>query len=45
MGLGQKENALSLLSSWIEDVSNVPDLMKNYEKEDFERWIKYVESK
>lgn len=45
MGLGQKENALSLLSSWIEDVSNVPDPMKNYEKEDFERWIKYVESK
>jgi len=45
MSLGQKESALNLLSSWIEDVSNVPDPVKKYKKEDFERWLKYVESK
>lgn len=45
MGLGQKENALSLLNYWIEDEKNVPDNMRKYGVEDFKKWIEYVESK
>lgn len=45
MGLGRKENALSLLQSWIEDENNIPDNMKMYGVEDFRKWIEYVERK
>lgn len=45
LGLGQKENALSLLQSWIDEEKNIPDNMKGYKKEQFEKWIKYIENK
>lgn len=45
MGLGQKENALATLQSWIDNEKNVPDNMRIYREEDFKKWIKYVEGK
>lgn len=45
LALGQKEVAISLLSSWIEDGNVVPDELKKYASGDFERWLKYVQDK
>lgn len=44
-GLGQKENAILLLNSWLVDSEIVPEVLKKYTKDDFKKWISYVEGK
>lgn len=43
--LGQKEKALAALNLWLQDPSEIPEVLKKYKKEDFEKWIEYVKSK
>lgn len=44
IALGRKENALSLLKSYING-EDVPAVLSKYKVEEFERWIKYIEEK
>lgn len=43
--LGQKENALSLINSWMNDSKTIPEVLGKYDKEDFLKWISYIENK
>lgn len=45
IGLGQKENALLLINSWINNKALVPEVLNKYNIEDFYKWISYIESK
>lgn len=45
IGLGQKENALFLINSWINKKEEVPEVLHKYNIEDFYKWISYIESK
>lgn len=45
LGLGRKNNALEQLQSWIEDENTIPEIMEGYTKEQFIKWVQYVENK
>lgn len=45
LGLGQKENAISLIKSWMDNNITIPEILEKYDREDFLNWISYIESK
>lgn len=43
--LGRKEKAIESLQLFLEDPAKVPEVLKGYEREQFLKWIEYVEEK
>lgn len=42
IALGQKEKALKLLQSWIDDPETKPEAMQKYKEESFKKWMDYI---
>jgi len=42
MSLGTQENALRKVKEWLEDTEEVPKELEGFTKEDFRKWLDYI---
>lgn len=45
LNLGNKDKSTKIINSFMSDPENIPDNLKMYTKEDFKKWIDYINEK